>query len=155
MQNLPAVHRANDLAIQAIQELQAVNAALEAQIDDLAPKAEAYDLLTSCGETIDMTTAAQLIAEALHLPALGLVRLYRILRAMGIVYKDHHSNYAHQRFIDQGYLKNRVSVKYGRNYVSVQITPKGMGWLVRRISEWLGSDHPLALITYDGQKEAK
>jgi len=133
MSLLPAqVQRANDLAMETIRELQEVNTHLAAQVDTMKPKAEAFDLITASGDSIDMSLAAGRIAEALGI-SLGRTRLYNVLRSMGIV-----SGWrAYQQYVDQGYFKNHTSIHGNRQYESVRVTPKGLVWLVKRIGEWI------------------
>jgi phage antirepressor YoqD-like protein len=136
----------NELAVQTLQALSAVNAQQAARIEELESKAEEYARFLECKDTLDMASAASRISEALGVN-IGRTNLYKLLREMGLLYADR--NRAKREFEERGYFKNgQKAAPDGEMKEFVRVTPKGLSWLVTRIQESTKySGAPAALIT--------
>jgi phage antirepressor YoqD-like protein len=162
--NLPArVYDVHEKALSVIQELQDVNLQLAAQletkdarIDTLEAEAKEHARIWESADTLNMAMAAARVSEALGV-SIGRDRLCALCREMGLIYKQSaKSGYrTYQRSIDAGYFKNCTTSKNGELYSSVQVTPKGVQWLIHRIDEYLAKNaEPAALIAQEGQYDA-
>lgn len=87
--------KALDLAQEAYEEEIAL---LKAKNQELQPKADFYDAVTSSKDTCDMAE----VAKILNFKNIGRNKLYEILRNKGVL---QNSNIPYQKYIDNGYFR--------------------------------------------------
>lgn len=114
------------------------NRALEAQVTELAPAAQAWDELVDTGTTLDVAAAAKKLCENGILT--GRTRLYDYMREIGWVFKQ--GTQPKQSAVDAGWL----TVDWGKQYLNQKtgeeeqgqaksrVTAKGLAELQRRLS---------------------
>lgn len=103
--------------------------AAEAQVAELAPKAEFYDTVADSSTLISMGDAAKL----LNIKGIGRNTLFRILRDRGVLQWD---NVPYQRYIGYFEVKERCVEQYGEMVVkkTTFVTQRGLEWLRKTLS---------------------
>ena len=101
----------------------------EAQVAELAPKAEFYDTVADSSTLISMGDAAKL----LNIKGIGRNTLFRILRDRGVLQWD---NVPYQRYIGYFEVKERCVEQYGEMVVkkTTFVTQRGLEWLRKTLS---------------------
>ena len=105
--------------------------AAEAQVAELAPKAEFYDTVADSSTLISMGDAAKL----LNIKGIGRNTLFRILRDRGVLQWD---NVPYQRYVSAGYfeVKERYVEQCGDIAVkkTTYVTQRGLEWLRKTLN---------------------
>ncbi len=102
-----------------------------AQVNEMKPKAEFYDDVTGCEDTIDIGE----VAKVLHM-GIGRNKLFQFLRDKKVLAP---SNAPYQRFIDAGYFRRVESSYevYGTTHVSVKtvVFQRGVDYIRKLLRE--------------------
>ena len=103
--------------------------AAEAQVAELAPKAEFYDTVADSSTLLSMGDAAKL----LNIKGIGRNTLFRILRDRGVLQWD---NVPYQRYIGYFEVKERCVEQYGEMVVkkTTFVTQRGLEWLRKTLN---------------------
>ena len=97
---------------------------LAAQVKELAPKAELFDIFLDGTGYYKMNTAAKMLGT-------GSKRLYRKLRNDGLLMDN---NKPYQRFVDSGLFVVRAgAADNGFNYSSTLVSPKGLEYISKNV----------------------
>lgn len=103
----------------------------EAQVAELAPKAEFFNAVADSSTLLSMGDAAKL----LNIKGIGRNTLFRALRDRGVLQWD---NVPYQRYVSVGYfeVKERYVEQYGDTNVkkTTFVTQKGLEWLHRTLN---------------------
>lgn len=107
---------------------------LEAENEELKPKALFADAVGAGENTLTMPQMAKILSS--HGFPGGVVKLYRRLREDHVVYRKHGRNLPCQRYVDAGLFTARISPfeAKGHHYngVTMLVTPKGSRWLAAK-----------------------
>ena len=124
-------------AKEAEQQARAALEASQAQLERLAPQAQQFRALMSADGTYSVADAAKLLGT-------GERRLFALLRERGILMDkarsgDDHHNIPYQAYLDRGYFEVITRPRPGGDSDRVtktpRVTPKGLGWLERKLRE--------------------
>jgi phage antirepressor YoqD-like protein len=99
---------------------------LKAQVQELAPKAEAFDLFLDGQGYYKVNTAAKMLST-------GSKRLYKFLRDLGALMDN---NKPYQKYVDNGYFVVKAGVAgNGYNYSTTLVSPKGMDFIIKQMKK--------------------
>lgn len=97
---------------------------LKAQVKELAPKAELFDIFLDGTGYYKMNTAAKMLGT-------GSKRLYRKLRDDGVLMDN---NKPYQRFVDSGlFVVKAGAADNGFNYSTTLVSPKGLEYISKNV----------------------
>ena len=112
--------------------------ALEAQAGLDAPKVAFFDAVSTSPSVLSMAEAAKL----LNFNGVGPIKLFRILRAEGILMSTQGRwNVPYQQYISKGYFKlteTSFTDEYGKTFVNAatSVYQKGLDFIRRRLLSW-------------------
>lgn len=115
---------------------------LEAENEELKPKALFADMVGAGENTLTMPQMAKILSS--HGFPGGVVKLYRKLREDHVVYRKNGRNLPCQRYVDAGLFTARISPfeAKGHHYngVTTLVTAKGSRWLAARYCPGMTAD---------------
>lgn len=114
-------------ALRLAADIQEENERLKQQERKLLPKASGYDLIVDSEGTQSMNVFAKSMNW-------GRTRLYSCLRKFGIFIQGTTTPY--QEYINRGYFIVKQTSKCGRTFPVTFITPKGINYIVKKVTEW-------------------
>lgn len=116
------------------EKLMLENQQKEMLLIEQAPKVEKYERFLNSEGLTDMSTLAKILAEEFNGKALGRNKLMEKLRDMKVL-TAHNTPY--QQYVDRDYFVVKKSSKNGMNFSTTLITPKGIDWLVGKLTKEL------------------
>ena len=119
----------NMVVIQAMTILHQRNKSLQAEVEDMKPKAVSYDAFISTGNLHDMSKVAKMFNT-------GRNRLFKLLREQKVL---RHDNEPYQQFVDNHYfeVKKRV-IATGESKAVTKVTAKGVIFIEKLLNKAVG-----------------
>lgn len=120
---------AEDTKLMMVKDLNKSIKKQQQKIDELEPKAKDWSAYMDAKGNITMSK----LAKTLNIENLGRNKLFALLRTQKVLRGN---NEPYQTYVNRGYFELSSVVKNGYTFAQTLVTPKGMSWINKKLSDW-------------------